>query len=395
LAEIKDAQFRCPHKQIANGAKEGRPRHMMRSFFEKGRSAGSWKRRRFLPLAAAAGLLAAFTLWPISAPSAEERVLRLHHFMPEKSPQHRDIFLPWSRKIAQASNGRLRIDVAAAMQLGGKPADLISQVETHQVDIVWTVAGYTPGKFARLEVFELPWIASSRASATSQALHEFYETHARDELARVHLLAVWCHPSGVIMNRDEPVLRPGDAAGRVLRVPSVVIGEAFRSVGAEPKFMPAPQVLAQLQDNAIGGALFPYEVIPTLKLTGQIRHITEFAGDRGLYTSVFLLAMSKRAYSSLDMELRKVIDAHSGAALSAEFGRMWDDIEEAGREDFAAAGGVVTFVKNDDYAAWQQASRSANDAWVAKVGRLGIDGTKLVVAAKELVAKYTMLARPY
>jgi hypothetical protein len=56
---------------------------------------------------------------------------------------------------------------------------------------------------------------------------------------------------------------------------------------------------------------------------------------------------------------------------------------------------VVTFVKNDDYAAWQQASRSANDAWVAKVGRLGIDGTKLVAAAKALVAKYTMLARPY
>ena len=46
-------------------------------------------------------------------------------------------------------------------------------------------------------------------------------------------------------------------------------------MGAEPNLMPAPQVLKQLQEGAIAGALFPYEVIPTLKLTKQIRHITE------------------------------------------------------------------------------------------------------------------------
>jgi len=340
-----------------------------------------------------AGLLAAFALWPRSAPAAEGRLLRFHHFLPEKSPQHQDIFLPWARKIAQASNGRLRIDVTAAMQLGGKPAELISQVERHQVDIVWTLPGYTPGKFPRLEVFELPWIASSRASATSQALYEFYATHAREDLAKVHVLAVWCHPSGVILNRDEPILRPVDAAGRVVRVPSVVIGEAFRSVGAEPKLMPAPQVLKQLQEGAIAGALFPYEVIPTLKLTKEVRHITEFADHRGLYTAVFLLVMSKKAYGSLDADLRKVVDAHSGASLSAEFGRMWDDIEEIGRDDFAAGGGVVTFVKNEDYDAWVEATRSVNEAWQAKVGRVGIDGAKLIAAAKELVAKYTARAR--
>jgi TRAP-type C4-dicarboxylate transport system substrate-binding protein len=335
---------------------------------------GSRGWRRCLRLTAAAGLLAAFALWPLSALIAGERALRFHHFLPENSPQHRDIFLPWARKIAEASAGRLRIDVKAGMPLGGKPAALISQIETHQVDIVWTVAGYTPGRFARLEVFELPWIASSRASATSQALYEFYETHACEDMASVHVLAVWCHPSGVIMNRDVPMLRPGDAAGRVLRVPSVVIGEAFRSVGAAPRLMAAPQVLEQLQEGTIAGTLFPYEVMPTLKLTTQIRHITEFAGDRGLYTSVFILAMSHKAYASLDKDLRKVIDAHAGAPLSAEFGRIWDDIEEIGREDFIAAGGVVTFVKNDDYAAWVRASQSANEAWKAKVGRLGIVG---------------------
>ena len=101
--------------------------------------------------------------------------------------------------------------------------------------------------------------------------------------------------------------------------------------------------------------------------------------------------MSRKAYGSLDEDLRKVLDAHSGAALSAELGRMWDDIEEIGREDFAAGGGVVTFVKNDDYDAGQAAT--VNEAWKAKLGRAGIDGGKLIAAAKELVAKYTERAR--
>src|SRR5262245_37972320 len=91
-------------------------------------------------------LVAVFIVWPLSAPVTQERVLRFHHRLPEKSPQHQDICLPWARKIAQASNGRLRVNLTAAMQLGGKPAELITQVEGHQVDIVWTLPGYTPGK---------------------------------------------------------------------------------------------------------------------------------------------------------------------------------------------------------------------------------------------------------
>ena len=73
-------------------------------------------------------LIASFALWPNSTALAQERVLRFHHILPEHSPQQRKIFLPWSKKIAEASNGRLRISVAAGMRLGGKPNELLSQV---------------------------------------------------------------------------------------------------------------------------------------------------------------------------------------------------------------------------------------------------------------------------
>jgi TRAP-type transport system periplasmic protein len=306
-------------------------------------------------------LIASFALCPISAPVAQERVLRFHHFLPEQSPQQQQVFLPWSREIAEASNGRLHITVAGGMRLGGKANELLAQVEAKHVDIAWTLAGYTPGRFPRLGVFELPFLASSRASVTSQALFEYYETHAREELSSVHVLNVWCHPSGVILNRDEPILRPTDATGRVMRTASNVIGELLRNIGATPKITPVTQVLTLLKQREIDGTLLPYEVIPTLRLTSEIRHITEFAGHRGLYTAVFLLVMNKEVYASLDEDLRRVLGAHSGAVIAAEWGRLFDEFEEVGRDDFAAAGGTVTFVKNDDYEEWVQASQPARN----------------------------------
>jgi TRAP-type C4-dicarboxylate transport system substrate-binding protein len=78
-------------------------------------------------------LMASFALWPNSNPLAQERVLRFHHILPEHSPQQQKVFLPWSKKIAEASNGRLRISVAAGMKLGRKPNELLSQVETKYV----------------------------------------------------------------------------------------------------------------------------------------------------------------------------------------------------------------------------------------------------------------------
>ena len=338
-------------------------------------------------------LIASFAVWPNSKSLAQERVLRFHHILPEDSPQQRRIFLPWSQKIVEASNGRLRITVSGGMRFGGKANELLSQVESKYVDIAWALAAYSPGRFPRLEVFELPFIASSRASVTSKALFEYYETHARDELSNVHVLNVWCHPSGVILNRDEPILRPSDAAGRVMRVPSDVIGELFRNIGATPKIATVTQVLTLLKQGEIAGTVLPYEVIPTLKLTSEIRHITEFAGHRGLYTAVFLLVMNKDVYASLDEDLRRVLDAHSGAVIAAEWGRLFDEFEEVGRDNFAAADGTVTFVKNEDYEEWVQASQPAIDSWVAKVGRAGIDGAKLITSARQLVAKYAM-ARP-
>lgn len=326
---------------------------------------------------------------------AEEFNLRLEHFLPENSAPHREFFLPWAQRIEKASNGRIKVNVTPAMGLGGKPSDLMGQLERSEIDIAWTVLGYTPGRFPKLAVFELPWIVSSRAAVTSMALQEFYETYARDELAGIHVLAVWCYPSGVIMTNRRQVLTPDDLKGLKIRTPSTQSGLMLSGFGAEPARMPAPAVTGELDRGTIDGALLPYEGILSFKLEKRVRYITEFAGDRGLFTAVFVLGMSNSSYRQLPPDLRQVIDQNSGMELSEELGRLWDDIEEPGREAFDAAGGRVNFIKGEQYDEWYRRSQPILTEWIKEQNQRGIDADGLIKAARELVMKYSRQWMPY
>ncbi len=281
------------------------------------------------------------------------------------------------------------------MGLGGKPSDLIGQLERSEIDMAWTVAGYTPGRFPKLAVFELPWIGSSRAAVTSMALQEYYETYARDELESVHTLAVWCYPSGVIMSKQREVFAPGDLRGMKIRTPSAPVGLMLSHLGAEPKQLSPLAVPGELDKGDLDATLFPYEALIALPLAERVHYISEFAGDRGLFTSVFILGMSHRSYQQLPPDLRRIIDEHSGMKLSEEAGRLWDEFEMAGRYTFEASGGTVNFIKGQQYDEWYGRTEPAIAEWIQEQNRRGIDGGKLIASAKGLVEKYGRLWIPY
>ena len=122
------------------------------------------KRRDFLKTTAAVGALAAV---PTGA-FAQDMTLRLHQFLPPVATVPAKILKPWGERLAAASGGRLNIQHFDAMSLGGRPPELMDQARDGVADITMTVVGYTPGRFPRSEVFELPFMMTSPV-ATSLA----------------------------------------------------------------------------------------------------------------------------------------------------------------------------------------------------------------------------------
>ena len=156
---------------------------------------------------------------------AQQVTLKLHHFVPAQSNQQKFWFEPWAKKLEQDSGGRLKVEIYPSMQLGGKQPQLFDQARDGVVDIVWTVAGSTPGRFPRLEVFELPFLSHAIGEKTAPAVWEFYENFAKDELKDVKPLAVWGFGGGTLFSKDVVIKTPADAKGLKLRAGTTVVAQ--------------------------------------------------------------------------------------------------------------------------------------------------------------------------
>jgi len=332
-------------------------------------------------------LLAAGPFLAAGPAGAQEVTLRVHHFLPPPSTTHKDFIEPWARKVEAESGGRIEIEIYPSMQLGGKPPALYDQVRDGVVDIVWTLPGYTAGRFPTIEVFELPFMAAS-AEATSQAAHEFYLKHAQEEFGDVHPLMVHVHAPGTLHLKGKEVTTLEDLKGLKVRAPTRMTNAALEALGATPIGMPVPAVPESLARGVIDGAALPYEVALPLKVHELTTSHTEIGGARGLYTAVFLFAMNKARYEALPEDLRRVIDANSGTALAQQIGRLWDEAERPGRAAAEAAGASFHVIEGEELKRWQEATAGVTQAWIAERDAAGKNGQALVDDARALIANY-------
>src|SRR5580704_14859603 len=117
---------------------------------------------------------------------APQVVLKLHHSFSSVSGAHDKFLAPWSRQVQAQSNGRIRIDLFPSMQLGGAPSALFDQARDGVADLVWTAPSLTPGRFPKIEMFELPFLPSRRALVSSRALADFAALTLKDEFDEIH-----------------------------------------------------------------------------------------------------------------------------------------------------------------------------------------------------------------
>ena len=106
--------------------------------------------------------------------SAQTTTLRFHQMLPPQATIPAAAIKPWAEKVEKESGGKIKVQLFPSMQLGGRPPELFDQAKDGVVDIVWTVLGYTPGRFPKTEAFELPF-SSGLAEPASRAFQEFVE----------------------------------------------------------------------------------------------------------------------------------------------------------------------------------------------------------------------------
>lgn len=336
-----------------------------------------------LRTAATAAALTAMSL----AAQAQEVTLKMHQFLPAQANVPSLVLDVWADKIEADSDGRIKIERYPSMQLGGTPPELINQVIDGVADIVWTVAGYTPGRFPQAEVFELPFMMTN-AEATSRAYWEFAEANMLDtDYKDFKTLAVWVHGPGLIHSKD-PITSVSDLNGVKLRAPTRTTTSMFAALGATPIGMPVPSIPESLSKGVIDAAVIPWEVTASLRVAELVNNHTGF-GDEALYTTAFIFAMNKDKYESLPDDLKAVIDENSGMEFSAFAGKTMAGADEPSMKLAMERGNNIITLTPEQVAEWKEAADGVEATWIEDLNKAGYDGQAVVDQAKALIEKHT------
>ena len=320
--------------------------------------------------------------------AAQDVTLKFNHIWNTQAMASVNVIAPWCDKVAKASANRLKCQVFPSMSLGGTPPQLVDQVRDGVADLVITLPGYTAGRFPAMEVFELPFMTNS-AEAGAQAAWDYLQKHATAEFPGTKILATWVHDEGYVHTRDKQVKSLADFRGLKMRAPTRQTNKLLATLGAAPVGMPLPAIPDAISKGTIDGFLLPWEVIPSLKMHEMVKYHTETHPSRpALYSAVFVFAMNQAAYDKLPADLKKVIDENSGAALSQQIGKIWDDSKPAARKHAVDRGNTFFELSAEETDNWAKASAKLYEEWVADMDKRGRNGQQLLKDARDLLAKY-------
>jgi len=347
-------------------------------------------RRTFLT--SSIGTAAAPAILRLARADTPPITLKLHHSFSAVSGVHDKFLLPWARKIETESGGRMHVDIFPSMQLGGAPAALFDQARDGSADIVWAAPTLTPGRFAKIETFELPFLPSRRALVSSKALTDFAAANLQDEFRDFYTICFSCSDSAVI-HATRPVRTTEDMKDFKLHVQTRLAAEAMRALGAHPFMMPSAQLPVAITEHVVDGCLDPWHLVPPLRLNDLLRSHTEFS-DYSPSARSYVLAMNKASYDRLPRELKSVIDSNSGQVAAAMAGAMWDQQAGAVANMVVERGDLIVTLLPEAVARWRKATEPVIDAWRKEVKEQKIDGAKLIAAASALLAKYAKEPEP-
>lgn len=331
------------------------------------------------------------TLAAGSAPiCAQEVRLKAHHMLPPVAPGHSMMLAPWVEQVEADSGGRLQVDIYPSMHLGGQAPALIDQAFDGIVDIAWTLPGYTPGRFPRIEVFELPFLAAHPV-VMNFAIQDFIENHP-EEFQGHKLISVFVH-AGQLIHSKEPIRSTAELAGRKYRIPTRVAGWMVESWGATAIGTTVQKIPEMLSRGIVDATLIPFEASFGLKVHDLVDYHILLDSEiwPRLNAQVLMVTMNQGAYDGLPVDLKDVIDANSGRNIAKWMGESWVAMEVAGEQAAETSGEFIYLPPDEVELLRQKSQRQVAERWISVVARDGIDGEALVDEATSLLEHYGRL----
>src|SRR3954471_6342227 len=235
----------------------------------------------------------------------------------------------WCDLLEKNTSGKMKCNILP--RAVANPPGTYDAVKNGLADISFTVHGYTPGRFVLTQMAEVPFLGDA-AEPLSVAFDKVARKHPQfaQEHQGVHVIAMFTHGSGMLMNTKKQVAKMDDLQGLKWRVGGGMVNDMTKVLGMNATLKPATENYELLSGGVMDGTLLPAESAESFKIDKLIKYVTTFPG--GLYNTSFVMMMNQGRYDKLTPEEKKAVDAISGETAARILGRQWD---KADRRAFA------------------------------------------------------------
>jgi tripartite ATP-independent transporter DctP family solute receptor len=267
------------------------------------------------------------------------------------------------KKLEQATNGRLSIQMYPSMQLGGEK-EMIEQAQVGALAIARISVGPMGPLVPELNVFNLPFMFRDDAH-----MEKVIDGPIGDEMLKkltdhptASLIGLCWMNAGTrnVYNSRKPIQTVEDLKGLKIRMMgNPVFVDTMNSLGGNGVSMGFDQLINAMQTGVVDGAENNY---PTYE-SGQHYRYAKYYSKTGHLMIPEILVFSKRTWNTLSKEDQELI-AKLAKEAQQEERQLWYDREKESLKKMVESGAIVNEIK--DKAPFQAAVKPVWDKYGAQ-----------------------------
>ncbi|MFC1891853.1 TRAP transporter substrate-binding protein [Thermodesulfobacteriota bacterium] len=298
--------------------------------------------------------------------------LKVSSWVPPMHVFHRDIMVPWGKKIEKLTNGKVVFKQFPGGALG-KHQDQFGITTRGITDIALIMQSITPNRFPMTSVMRLPFLTVNSERA-STSMWKLYEKYMKDEYKDIKVLALVTAPGGQFHTAKKWVKTLDDLKGMKIRAHGLIVSQDLKALGATPLTMPLPDIYTSVERGTIDGMAVPWEIMRPMKFY----EVTPYHTELSLYSPTFVIGMNKKKFDSLPPDVQKVINENSGAKFSTEAGKLWDKDDAAGRAVCVKNGAKIHVLEGQELEKWKKTVQPVVDQWIKDKTAMGFPAKQIL-----------------
>jgi len=309
--------------------------------------------------------------------------ISLAHFWPPSHFLHTEQVMGWQKELEAACQGKVKI-VTYPGQTLLKMQGIYDGVLDGVADIGIGVFALSYGRYPLMEIFELPALNYSNATAAAVVAWEGYKSIPALKIEDTKLLYLFCTGPGAIWSTF-PIRNLDDLKGKEIMATSST-AVIMKKLGAVPIALPRPETYMAIKKGIVKGSVGPVEVLKGFKEAEVVDYVTPV---NGLYNKVFYVVMNKDKFNSLPQDVQAAFDKVNDT-WPEKAGKIWSSHMQEGL-DFATQKHGVEIIQlaKDEHAKWMKLLQPIQDDFIENLEKKGLPGKATVKTVIDLCNKYS------